>query len=102
MTNLELVDLFFEKIEKEDFDGFYKFFTKDTVLYVIDEDKTYPIETLEKGLRKNLPKFEKLRRFESSAAIKQECKCGEKQVDFIFDIRQRRIYRLELTTSVLF
>jgi hypothetical protein len=102
MTELELVDSFFEKINNEDFASFYKFFTKDTIVYIIDEHREIPVAKLVDRLETKEYKFKFLRRFASSAAVKQETLTKDKQVDFIFDIRQRRIYRLELTTDLTF
>lgn len=102
MTEVELVDAFFEKINNEDFETFYKFFTKETVIYLIDEKRELPVSELVDRLETKEYKFKFLRRFSSSAAVKQETLTKEKQVDFIFDIRQRRIYRLELTTNLTF
>ena len=97
MTQKELALSFIDKLNNHQYDVLYKFFTRDTKVYLINEDKEISCgEFVDSISRYNDIRFEIIRELESKICFKVETKVNSKQVNFFFDVKSRRIVRLEV------
>ena len=93
MNQKELSLEFINRISNQNYQEFYRFFTKDTTYYLIDENKEVSYqEILELLMNKVVAPLEIKRVLESKVCVKIETK----DINFYFDVKRRRIARLEI------
>lgn len=97
MNQKELSLEFITRIKNHNYEEFYKFFTKETVVYLIEEKKEIKVEELVNLLQSiDFASLEVKRVLESKICTKVETKLNDKEYNFYFDVKSRRIKRLEL------
>lgn len=97
MTQKELGLSFIEKLNNHQYDVLYKFFTRDTKVYLISDDKEISCGEFVDAISKYLDThFEIIRELESKICFKVETMINKQQVNFFFDVKSRRIVRLEI------
>ena len=97
MTRQELALEFINRIKNQNYEEFYKFFTRSTSVYLITEHKDISIEEMIELLQKTFTKELTLGRvLESKVCTKIETYLDQKQINFFFDVKDRRIKRLEI------
>lgn len=96
MTKQELANEFIKNLNENKYDNFYKFFTKESSFYIVNENKEiYYQECLDMLSLINFNLSIK-RIFESKVCVKIETINNNEQINFFFDIKNRRIKRLEI------
>ncbi|MBE6132251.1 MAG: hypothetical protein E7180_02500 [Erysipelotrichaceae bacterium] len=93
MTREELCLNFVNKIGENDYSEIYKFFTKETTYFIINEKKELTYEEMLNFLKENINSLLEIKRvLESKVCIKYETA----KLNFFFEVKQRRIKRLEI------
>ena len=97
MTKKELCLEFIDKINNHDFSTFYRFFTRDSSYFLIGENNIISYqECLDLLQNKINSRLEIIRYLESKVCIKIETLLINQHINFYFDIKNRRIIRLEI------
>ena len=97
MTRQELALEFINRIKNHNYEEFYKFFTKETSVYLITEHKEIKIEEMISLLQEKIKDDLRMGRvLESKVCTKIETFENEEQINFFFDVKNRRIIRLEI------
>ncbi len=98
MEKEEYVKEFIKVINAQEEDKIYRFFTRNSSIYLINKDKELDLGELVTYLKDNY--FGKeiiiVRELKSKVCNKLECKVNDKDVSFYFEIKDRRIFRLEI------
>ena len=93
MTREELCLNFITKIGNNDYNEIYKFFTKETTYFNITSKEALTYEEILTFLKENVTNVLEVKRvLESKVCIKYETT----KINFFFEVKQRRIKRLEV------
>lgn len=93
MTREELCLNFINQIGRNDYSEIYKFFTKETTYFIIDEKKELTYEEILNFLKEKVTSILEIKRvLVSKVCIKYETI----NLNFYFEVKQRRIKRLEI------
>lgn len=93
MTQVDLIDEFIKMINIKDYDQMYRFFTKDTKVYLLNVHQEISFNELKNFLVNNVTQTLLVkRRLKSHVCEKVECNI----LNFYFDVQRKRIRRLEL------
>ena len=89
---------FIEKIQNNDKESLYKFFTRNSVIMFLDEFKEIIVPDFVDYIEANYfaKEIEIKRVLESKVCTKLECIINNKEVSFLIDLKDRRIKRLEI------
>lgn len=97
MTKKELSLDFITKLSEKDYSTYYRFFTKETTYYLVSEDSLISYEECLNLLQNKITSTLEIKRYlESKVCIKIETLLNDEQINFFFDIKNRRISRLEI------
>ena len=97
MKQREISLEFINKVNDNNFNEFYRFFTKESNAYIISLNQEVSIEELLNYLKKEIDLPLEIKRIlESKMFVKIETMSLSKQFNFFFEIKNRRIKRLEL------
>ena len=97
MNQREISINFINKLNDVNFNQYYRFFTKDSNAYLISLNQEVNIEEVINYLKKEiiLP-LEVKRILESKMFVKIETSSINQEINFYFEIKNRRIKRLEV------
>ena len=89
---------FIEKIQNNDKESLYKFFTRNSVIMFLDEFKEMIVPDFVDYIEANYfaKEIEIKRVLESKVCTKLECLIDNKEVSFLIELKDRRIKRLEI------
>ena len=89
---------FIEKIQNNDKESLYKFFTRNSVIMFLDEFKEMIVPDFVSYIEENYfaKDIEIKRVLESKVCTKIECIINNKEVSFLIELKDRRIKRLEI------
>ena len=89
---------FIEKIQNNDKESLYKFFTRNSVIMFLDEFKEIIVPDFVDYIEANYfaKEIEIKRVLESKVCTKLECLINNKEVSFLIELKDRRIKRLEI------
>ena len=89
---------FIEKIQNNDKESLYKFFTRNSVIMFLDEFKEIIVPDFVDYIEANYfaKEIEIKRVLESKVCTKIECIINNKEVSFLIELKDRRIKRLEI------
>ena len=89
---------FIEKIQNNDKESLYKFFTRNSVIMFLDEFKEIIVPDFVSYIEANYfaKEIEIKRVLESKVCTKLECIINNKEVSFLIELKDRRIKRLEI------
>lgn len=89
---------FIEKIQNNDKESLYKFFTRNSVIMFLDEFKEMIVPDFVDYIEANYfaKEIEIKRVLESKVCTKLECIINNKEVSFLIELKDRRIKRLEI------
>ena len=89
---------FIEKIQNNDKESLYKFFTRNSVIMFLDEFKEMIVSDFVDYIEANYfaKEIEIKRVLESKVCTKLECIINNKEVSFLIELKDRRIKRLEI------
>lgn len=89
---------FIEKIQNNDKESLYKFFTRNSVIMFLDEFKEIIVPDFVDYIEANYfaKEIEIKRVLESKVCTKLECIINNKEVSFLIELKDRRIKRLEI------
>jgi hypothetical protein len=89
---------FIEKIQNNDKESLYKFFTRNSVIMFLDEFKEMIVPDFVSYIEENYfaKEIEIKRVLESKVCTKIECIINNKEVSFLIELKDRRIKRLEI------
>ena len=97
MNQREISLDFLNKLNDENFNEFYKFFTKESTAYLISLNKEVKVEEALNYLKGEMDNSLNLVRIlESKMFVKLETLSSTKQINLFFEIKSRRIKRLEI------
>ncbi len=98
MEKEEYVKEFIKAINNKDEENIYHFFTRNSSIALLNQNKEIDLSTLVTYLKDNY--FGKeiviVRELKSKVCNKLETKVDDKEVSFYFEIKDRRIGRLEI------
>ena len=89
---------FIEKIQNNDKESLYKFFTRNSVIMFLDEFKEMIVPDFVDYIEANYfaKEIEIKRVLESKVCTKLECLIDNEEVSFLIELKDRRIKRLEI------
>lgn len=101
MDKKEYALSFIDRINKEESDGLFKFFTRNTVIVFLEDFKEISVPDFVAYCKENyLNKDIKIKRvLESKVCVKIEFYLEQKENSFLIEVKERRIKRLEIMNA---
>lgn len=97
MNQREISLDFLNKLNDENYKEFYKFFTKESTAYLISLDQEVSVEEALNYLKGEIVNsLELVRVLESKMFVKLETTSSNNKINLFFEIKSRRIRRLEI------